>query len=212
MTDTSALVQSLQNAAHSWQSFDWTAKRAEQDTTLQQCQQAREQSLTARKQLADTTKQFKRSVKTVEQASSQLAASASPETVNTTVKAVEGLAKECRVTVKSYQEEIDKLTRRCKTSEGAYGQLCQDLEQVPDPAAVLQAAMEHMTEQQAQMSQLLQTVEQVNQELQASEQQVQQYKKQASSSKKDSGMSKQGREELVQLRREVAEYEVEFRS
>lgn len=219
------LLASLRAASQSWSLFDWSGKRVQWDTTLTQVKDARELSVTARKQLAETTKQFKKSVKNVEQASTSLASSASPETVTSTVKAIDSLAKECRHTVKSYQEEIDNLTRRCKSSENAFSSVAQALAEVPDPSAILATALERMLSQQSQMAQLLRTMDKANKEMANMEsnfaQRADRYEKEIAqlkdsstkaSSASDSGLGKEEREELLQLRREVAEYEVEFRS
>jgi homeobox protein cut-like len=220
------LLASLQAASQSWLSFDWSGKRAQWDSTLTQVKDARELSVTARKQLADTTKQFKKSVKNVEQASTALASSASPDIVASTVKTIDGLAKECRHTVKSYQEEIDNLTRRCKASENAFSSVAQALAEVPDPSAVFATAFERLQSQQSQMTQLLRAMDKANKEMANMEsnfaQRAERYEKEIAHLKEsnkttnkattESGLGKEEREELLQLRREVAEYEVEFRS
>jgi hypothetical protein len=99
----SLLLSSLQVASNNWIGFDWAGKTKQWDATSNQSKEARELSLTARKQLAETTKQFKRSVKNVEQAGSSLGSSNTEENATATVKAIEVLAKNCRLTVKSYQ-------------------------------------------------------------------------------------------------------------
>ena len=63
-----ALVQSLGMASQAWVSFDLQKKRSSLEKTAATAKEQKEQSLAARKQLADTTKQFKRSVKAMEQA------------------------------------------------------------------------------------------------------------------------------------------------
>lgn len=220
------LLSSLQVASQSWSAFDWNSRRSQWDQTVAQSKEQKEQSLTRRKQLAETTKQFKRSVKSSEQASSALAEnSASQEHVTATVKSMDGLAKECRKTVKAYQEEIDNLTRRCKSSDTAFHALYQALTEVPDPASLLGTAMEQIHSQQSQLTQMLRTVDECNREMQTMEtnyaQQSEVFQKEIAQlqekNKKDNdgssghGFNKADREELIQLRREVAEYEVEFR-
>jgi homeobox protein cut-like len=74
---------------------------------------------------------------------------------------------------------------------------------VPDPVSLLGTATEQIRNQQAQISQLLRTVEQVNKEMTNMEAHA--------SAPSAPSMSRDDREELLQLRREVAEYEVEFR-
>jgi homeobox protein cut-like len=223
MSDTMSVLQMMQTAAQLWSGYDWTGKRSEQDAVSAVSKEHRDSSLAARKVLADTTKQFKRSVKAAEVASTALAVSNTPETAQQTVQDVESLVQKCRLTVKSYQEEIDNLTRRCKVTESAYSSLTHELTELPDPANVLHQAAQEMQAQQAQLEQLLKTVSKVTEELHTQEQQTVHYQKElekatskasnaAASSASSSSFNKEEREELVQLRREVAEYEVEFRS
>jgi len=178
--------------------------------------------LQARKLLADTTKQFKRSVKSMEQSCTALKEASNPETSTGAVKSMENLGKECRGLVKNYQEEIDNLTRRSKASEGAFSTLFAGLQEVADPATLLTSALDQILNYQSQMNQLLATVDKVNREManmdenysserESMQKQIEKLKK-ASASEPSSGMNRDDREELVQLRREVAEYEVEFRS
>lgn len=225
-SDSNSIALSIQSASQTWIAFDWESKRSAIESTLSQAKDAREQSLAARKQLSESTKAFKRAVKTVEQSSTDLEANATPENVSATAKAVESLSSKARTTVKSFQEEVDSLTRRCKAAETAYSSLTTSLLELPDPASILMMCMEQMAVQQSQMTQLLQTVDAVNLELQNSERTNAALKKEVAALKSDvssgaSGasaggstpaLSREEREELVQLRREVAEYEVEFRS
>ena len=221
----------VREAGQRWAIFDWARRGRDAEEVLLQAKDAREQSLAARKALADTTKHFKKAVKSLEQAATGTTAEASTGTAAETgagdatglASAVEMLGKHSRNTVKAYQEEIDQLTRRCKAAETSHSTLCQDLFQSQtDPALLVASCVEQLQSQQAQISQLLQTVEQVTHELNAAEQTTLKYQKElaeaahtssvAASSTAASSMSKEERDELVQLRREVAEYEVEFRS
>lgn len=95
------LVSTLQVAAQNWGAFDWPARQWE--STSAQIKEARESSLAARKQLAENTKQLKKSVKTLETVGGTLPSENTEENVSATVKAIEALAKSCRVTVKAYQ-------------------------------------------------------------------------------------------------------------
>ncbi|GKY93338.1 hypothetical protein MPSEU_000301400 [Mayamaea pseudoterrestris] len=219
MTD-STLSVSIQQAVQGWSALDWAATQAAVNHALLEMKTAKDQSLVARKQLAETTKSFKKTVKVVETCSFTLVSSNTPDAVQAVVKAVDVLGKQSRTTVKSYQEEIDSMTRRCKSSEAAYIALGQALLELPDPAAVLQACLQTIESQQAQLTNVLGTVEHVNEELQNVEKANQNYKKEIATLKAASGgggntssgnMSKAEREELIQLRREVGEYEVEFR-
>jgi homeobox protein cut-like len=217
-------MSTLQVASQSWIAFDWDSRLTQLVNAVTQAREQKDQSLAARKTLAETTKLFKRSVKSMEQASGGLAENpSSEEHVGNAVKSMDSLAKECRKTVKAYQEEIDNLTRRCKASETAFFSIHQGLSEVPDPSSLLAAALEQIHSQQTQIAQLLRTVDEVNREMANMEtnysQQTSRYQKEIyqleeakTGEASSGGLSKADREELVQLRREVAEYEVEFRS
>ena len=100
------------------------------------------------------------------------------------------------------------MTRRCKSSETAFTSLAQSLGENPDPFAALSTAMRVLNEQQSQISQLSRTVDDLNKEKAVLEKNSNKKDVQ----KTDSSLGKAEREELIDLRREVAEYEVEFRS
>lgn len=196
-------MSTLQVASQSWMSFDWATRLSQLDQAAAQAKEQKEASLAARKQLGETTKQFKRSVKSMEQALAD-----NPASVE--------FAKECKSTIKQYQMEIDNLTKRSKASETAFSSIHQSLSEVPDPSSLLATALEQIQSQKTQITQLLRTVDEVNREMANMETNYQKEISQLKSSKSEQassgGMSKAEREELVQLRREVAEYEVEFRS
>ena len=175
----------------SWSKFDFPSKLSVIDSTLQQSKDAQKQSAQARKQLGESTKQFKRCLKSAEQAATALGSNVSEETARSAVKSVETLSKECKVTIKRYQEEIDNITRRCKSSESAYASLAQALKDQSDPSAIMQ-------EQQTQLNQL--------------REQVQAQVKSAPTGAASAPTSSTSLDELISLRREVAEYEVEFRN
>lgn len=94
-------VNMLRAAAQKWSSFQWDTSGWAAVAT--QHKDAREASLSTRKQLAENTKQFKRSVKTVEAAGGNLNGEASEENAQAAAKAIESLSKLSRVTVKAYQ-------------------------------------------------------------------------------------------------------------
>ena len=195
------LVPSLQGASNRWKGFNWEVKIKEWGATAAQQKESLEQSRAARKHLAETTKQFKKSVKNVEQAGLSLNSSNSQENSVATVKAIEIIAKSCRQTVKAYQEEIDNLTRRCKSSESAFTSLTQSLGENPDPFATLSMAMNVVNEQKIQIEKLSLDLAKKNAKDTTT-----------TTSSSDSGLAKAEKEELMELRKEVAEYEVEFRS
>jgi len=208
-SDWSELQSSLQVASKNWGSFNWDSKTKQWESTTAQSKEAREQSLAARKQLAETTKQFKKSVKNVEQVGSTLGAANTAENAAATVKAIEVLAKNCRQTVKAYQEEVDNLTRRCKSAESSFSSLTQSLGENPDPYKVLSSVLNLVNNQQMQLSKLSHTIEDLKTEKVALEKGA---SKTDNSKQESSSTTKAEKEELIQLRREVSEYEVEFRS
>mmetsp|Transcript_34105 Transcript_34105/g.82029 ORF Transcript_34105/g.82029 Transcript_34105/m.82029 type:complete len:799 (-) Transcript_34105:98-2494(-) len=205
--DTSSLLPSLQKASKNWKSFDWDNKASQWNEALETSKQSREAAQVARKQLAETTKTFKKSVKGIETAGTSLGPNE-----ETTAKAIEQLAKLARVTVKSYQEEIDNLTRRSKQTETVFTALTAALSSVPDPAALLASSVESVAVQQQQLQDMAQRMESMAKENEKLQKQVKQQQNQAPSSSSSTGFSSAKEEELIQLRREVAEYEVEFRS
>ena len=98
---------SLQKASKTWKSFDWPSKKAQWESTTIENKESREAAQAARKQLAETTKLLKRAVKSIEVSGKALGSSQSEETVSATIKAIDTLSKQARVTVKSYQGEFE---------------------------------------------------------------------------------------------------------
>ena len=201
-------VAMIQPHVDCWASFNWQSTLSSVTVTLQAAKEAHKQSTQARKQLSETTKQFKRSLKNAEQASGTLGTSLSQENADASIKAVESLASECKTTIKAYQEEIDKITRRCKSSEAGYSALAQSLMEQSDPATIMQAMVQQLHDQQSQISQLRRTVETVSEELETKETAIASQNKESQGASSGSGLNKEEREELINLRREVAEYEV----
>ena len=195
-----ALPKAIQDTMAAWTSpnmhFDDVKHQMQEIVT--DTKQQKEQSLAARRALADTTKRFKRCVKTAETTGNQLPTNDAASVA--CGAALEALTKECRVTVKAYQEEIDNLTRRCKASEQGISGALMALSDLSDPATALATLQQTVQEQQAEMEALQETVKQ--QQLDANK---------ISSKGKNASLSSEDHEELLQLRKEVAEYEVEFR-
>ena len=105
-TPRSQSPDALARAVKTWRSFDWTTKASQWETMTSENKESREASLAARKQLAEATKLLKRAVKTVESSGKALTGEESAGTATaTTVKAIEGVSKQVRATVKSYQGE-----------------------------------------------------------------------------------------------------------
>jgi homeobox protein cut-like len=198
-----SLLGALQDASKAWTDFDWEGKLMQLQKAASTTREQKESSLAARKVLADTTKVFKKSVKTMEQSSSTLKNKIQDTDISAAVKSMDTLAKDCRQTIKAYQEEIDNLTRRCKGSEGAFLSIQASLMEVPEPLTLFNASIEQIRNQEGQLNQLLRTIDQVNKEMNTLEAHA--------TVSQGAVLSRDDREELLQLRREVAEYELEFR-
>ena len=254
---TSDLLSKLHAASSSWSKFDLDHRRSALVAAGNTTREGREQSAAARKTLAASTKNLKKGVATATTASS------SSTNVDATKTAVADLAKIVKSTVKSYQEEIDALTRRCKSSDGAVSDLLAGLKSVDDPGPLLAAGATNLDAKVGQIHHLLAAMEEMNEEVTreregraqveedsaalrkrldeaerraevaerkaeeafASASAAKSSAADAASSAPSSGGGAVGagggsggslnaaeREELIQLRREVAEYEVEFRS
>ncbi|KAL7551233.1 hypothetical protein ACHAWF_014420, partial [Thalassiosira exigua] len=204
----------LRAALRSWTDFDLDARRPHLDASAQSLVEARESGAKARKRLGELTKSLKRAVKIAE-------GDAAPSNVST-------LAQECRSTVKSYQEEIDALARRCKSAEGTfvtlYGAMCER----PDPAGCLDEAVRLVEGRDGQLVNLLGGMEALNGEVEREreererlERMLEEVREELEEARREGGGGEGGgegdplslaeREELIKLRGEVAEYEVEFR-
>jgi homeobox protein cut-like len=240
-----AAVENVEAATQAWVAFGLASRQIPQlEETSNQIKQQRDQSSSNRKRLADTTKQFKKAVKSTETSTAANLALLTEEhpAIGGTSKAIELLGKECRTTIKAYQEEIDNLTRRCKAADSAFGTLFQSLTELPDPAPILVSLGEQQSSSESQVQHLLQGMEEMHAEMkqvegsyqsQLAEKQDQHAREVAdlqqqiaklakatpavpasqpsSHNSNNGGSSRAEKEELIQLRREVAEYEVEFR-
>jgi homeobox protein cut-like len=98
--------------------FDLEGLRAKLDEQGLAVAAAQEASVRSRKLLADRTKDFRRT--------------AAPE-----------VSKHCAQLLKSYQEEVDRLTSRAKAGEAAFLELYRRLYEAPDPASALSSGLEH---------------------------------------------------------------------
>ena len=212
----------LQSALASWSNFNLTNRRPHLDNTAQSILNAKETSLKARKQLGELTKSLKRAVK----ATTDLGDNITKESVST-------LSNETKSTIKKYQEEIDALTRRCKIAESNFVQLYQPLYECVDPAVVLVDAIRLMEGRDGQVTNLLKAMEELNVEIEVVRNEKSQLEnvlvekemelKEAKENSKNNSsggssndvpggaLSLAEREELIRLRSEVSEYEVEFR-
>jgi len=106
----------IQAVLNFWSTFDLDGRRAKLDNKALEMKEAREASQRSRKGLAERTKEFRRM-----NDSEKLA----------TTKDL----------LKSYQEEIDALTKRARASDSAFFTLYKDLYEAPDPGEALRAAL-----------------------------------------------------------------------
>ncbi|KAK1736223.1 CASP C-terminal domain-containing protein [Skeletonema marinoi] len=211
-------AEPLQTALQSWAEIDLPALRPNLDQTVQSLVESRETSLQARKSLGERTKTLKRAIKTASD--------------DGTTTSIASLATECKATIKAYQGEIDSLTKRCKLSESNFTKLYDVIYNREDPAASLRRAMEIVQSRDDQLENLLGAMEELNGELEGVREKEQAWAAEReelltqlkeSEVRKDhdennnnnnsnnSALSLAEREELIQLRSEVAEYEVEFK-
>lgn len=95
-----------------WKDFDLMGYRKALDDRGLTVAAAQESSIKSRRQLTDITKNFRKTAEA------------------TVVAAVSGL-------LKSYQEEVDRLTQRAKAGESAFLDVYQRLYEAPDPATAL---------------------------------------------------------------------------
>ncbi|KAL3772902.1 hypothetical protein ACHAW5_007128 [Stephanodiscus triporus] len=227
----------------SWTRFDLTDRRPHLDSSAQSLLDAREASLVARRRLGDATKSLKRALKSAEDDDVFFSAAAAPSggddddgdggttTTTTTTTTVRAIAAECMSTIRMYQEEIDAITRRCKSAEGAFAQLYRGLHDCPDPADVMRDAKRLLEGRDARVDALSRGMEELRMELGrsvderarlADEMRERERELNDAMIKKSQGSGAGGgggggelslaeREELIRLRGEVAEFEVEFR-
>lgn len=233
---TIALRQSLNTAITAWSKFDLESRRSNLEKSAASARELRDQSQAARKSLGDLTKSFKKSVKGTEASAAALrhahgfgGGGAGTDEAEQLLSSIDGLAKSCRSTVKSYQEEIDNLTRRCKASDSSFLDLFKAIGELPDPSPVMRAGLGDIDSRVGQVNHLLKGMEEMHNEMgeitnenERLRKEVQELKMEVDLAKAQSkeenpsegegvGFNKEEREELIQLRREVAEYEVEFR-
>merc|ERR1719215_1219559 len=120
------LTQTLSAAISQWQEFNDQRKQEDPKIKLA-IKEKNKEGVSARKNLADITKRFKKALKTASSHSKSNnnvnigetgdGDAASFATAQSSHSLVEDVTKEGKQTVKAYQEEIDQLTKRCKSAE-----------------------------------------------------------------------------------------------
>mmetsp|Transcript_42585 Transcript_42585/g.51124 ORF Transcript_42585/g.51124 Transcript_42585/m.51124 type:complete len:679 (+) Transcript_42585:33-2069(+) len=217
----STTKNTLISACRVWTTFALDSRRPQLDLAAAQTQKNRSNSQLARKHLADETKSFKKAIKTATNAGSDV-----PPQI---ASSIENVGKEGRSTIKAYQEEIDNLTRRCKFAETTFLNLYQSLYDLPDPTPALQLSVECLEERDETISVFSRRIAELVEENECLRKKTEDSSFSAATNETsivESGKSKDetrgvnadltlnrsDRDELLQLRREVADYEVEFRS
>ncbi|KAL3816964.1 hypothetical protein ACHAXA_011752 [Cyclostephanos tholiformis] len=213
-SSSSSLSAVLDAALSSWARFDLTDRRPHLDASAQSLLDAKEASLIARKKLGDATKNLKRALKSAEEDNASGGGG----------EVVKALTAECKSTIRMYQEEIDMITRRCKSAEGAFVMLYGGLHECPDPTDALRDAKRLIEGRDAQVNNLLGGMEEMNRELEKSNterirlaKELREREREMNNDSNKPGSKGGGelslaeREELIRLRNEVAEFEVEFR-
>ena len=213
-------TEPLQTALRSWAEIDLPTLRPGLEQTVQSLVESRETSLKARKLLGERTKTLKTAIKDA--------------TKDGTTESISLLAAECKSTIKAYQSEIDSLTKRCKLSESNFTKLYDVLytHTAEDPATSLRRALDIVQSRDEQLDNLMGALEELNGELatvreregawSVEREELMSKLKDAeiksgsgnndNNNNNNSALSLVEREELIQLRSEVAEYEVEFKS
>ena len=243
-SQTESFTTKLQTASQVWQNFSLESKRQALQQSATQTKTNNQQSQKTRKALAETTKSFKKAVKQTESAitknsSSSTTSSGSGSNSNSNSEGsnkviFEKFSTQCKSIVKSYQEEIDSLTKRCKASDASFLDLYKSLIDIQDPAPLLQNAVDHLNSMEGQVHHLLKGMEEMQHEMEKQEMKTQSHqdeieklkkelelsqkensssnKSQDQSNSQNSYLSKEEKEELISLRTEVTEYEVEFKT
>ena len=136
-----------------WQRFDVTSHRPSLDAHIQSAKINSQKSLQTRKSLAEKTKLFKKALKSVMSDANTATTNSSSDNNDSSnnCKILEEIGKD---TIKAYQLEIDVLTKRCKSAEGANVMFASHLSNVKsDPSDVMASALEYIQSLEHQLSQ-----------------------------------------------------------
>ena len=96
-------ISSIQKASKNWQSFDWSGKIKQWESITTQTTQNKEARESARKELVDQTKSFKRAIKNVDNSGRMLASDQMDDNTAAASKAIEAVSKQAKITIKSYK-------------------------------------------------------------------------------------------------------------
>ena len=159
------VIQTLLEASQSWEGFDLTLRKSSLAKGVIQTKENREASSVARKNLSEITKAFKKDVKSLDTVASIAANNTTSESqseeVTNLLAMIAQLTKSCRSTVKSYQEEIDNLTRRCKASDTVLLDIANPIQSLPDPGSIMKNASLHLNSKTGQVTNLLKGMEEI---------------------------------------------------
>lgn len=139
------MAANLQSMYHYWKSFDLQTLQKELDTTASDLAARQDESDVARKRLVEQSRDFKKN-------------------------AQEDVRKQVAPLLKSFQAEIDSLSKRSKNAEGAFLSVYKRLIDAPDPGAVLEHALQlqkraqKVQDLEIENKQLRETLEEYNQE------------------------------------------------
>lgn len=226
------LTSTLLDASEIWSRLriSLDSRRPQLQNHLNSLKTQAQNSSTARKSLAESTKSFKKVLKSTETVA----------TKEDDKKQFETMSSACRKLVKSYQEEIDALTTRSKTYDSLVSELYKTLYDIPDPVPLISSAAENVESMAGQVEHLLKGMSEMQKEIETMrknhkkeesdevmklqsllddanrknamlESQLQD-KTSVHEEESHAYMSKEEKEELIELRREVAEYELEFKT
>eukprot|EP00591_Stephanopyxis_turris_P017916 CAMPEP_0195532970 /NCGR_PEP_ID=MMETSP0794_2-20130614/39516_1 /TAXON_ID=515487 /ORGANISM="Stephanopyxis turris, Strain CCMP 815" /LENGTH=916 /DNA_ID=CAMNT_0040665359 /DNA_START=86 /DNA_END=2839 /DNA_ORIENTATION=+ len=209
-TDIDEIIrQNILNTTQLWSNLNLPSLiESNLSDTVKQSKIQQEQSKAKRKHLADLTRQFKKTVKHAE--STGTSAGCGMEVLGS----IESCANMGKNTIKAYQEGMDQLTKRCKHSETAVSALHAALSDAPDPVGVLRGALErleYLTEEMVKREENAMRAEEEKEEWKRMAEEFRSKTVAAERKAESAGLSKKEKEELVELRQEVSEYEEEFK-
>ena len=237
-----SFTSTLQSATESWQSFSFDTKRSSLQQFTTHSKSNHQQAQKSRKALADLTKAFKKTVKQTESILVKSTSSTTTTTTTgennakfsnqckSTVKAyqeeIDSLSKRCKGSetiitelFKSFQDVSDptpilmNAAQHLSSMEGQVQHLLNGMEE-------MQSEMEkqgltsrkQITKLDKELQSSQSQIDVLRQELKDAQQNEQQQQQQQQQKSSNSLLGKEEKEELISLRREVAEYELEFKT
>lgn len=111
------MAANVQSMCQYWKNFDLQELQKELDTTATELANKQDESDASRKKLVEQSREFKKTT---------------PEDIR----------RVCAPLLKSFQSEVDSLSKRSKNAEAAFLNIYKKLIDIPDPASVLEHALE----------------------------------------------------------------------